>query len=209
MAQISEWHLSAYVANVTPNGLSKFSDVSYNFENITENFTTNSNYSLMEIDLNSKLEWDSYSKTTDGELDSIYKKQVSDFNKAKKFLELNNADFTMIQAYDDVVYPPENYDLIDLSYRNLQSHQPGTSEKTNNRNSYLIVNNIIPKPDAANTAMMRNNMFLMLEIGPASNDSTAGAATTEAASSAKKAIGSSTIFFFAIFYLSILLDFVF
>ena len=92
-----------------------------------------------------------------------------DFNKATKFLELNNADFTMIQAYDDVVYPPENYDLIDLSYRNLQSQQPGTSEKTNNRNSYLIVNNIIPKPDAANQASIQ---VYLQEIANRSNPMT-------------------------------------
>ena len=151
VAQISEWHLSAYVANVTPNGLSKFSDVSYNFENITENFTTNSNYSLMEIDLNSKLEWDSYSKTTDGELDSIYKKQVSDFNKAK-----NSKDSKVIEGFDEnninnfgyqkLTNPTKASDVIDKQIDPL-SKMYGTyidAERVIN-NSYTVLDDKIQK----------------------------------------------------------------
>lgn len=99
-AQISEWHLYAFVANVTPNALSQFSDVPYSYGKISENFTINSPYNLMEINEGNR-----------GELDKIYNDQVSEFVKAK-----NNNDKKMIEGFD--VNAVNNYGYSQLTQGN-------------------------------------------------------------------------------------------
>ena len=67
--------------------------------------------------------------------------------KPYTFTTLTNNNFDMIQAYDDVVYPAENFDLIDNTYNNMQTNDPGSNPNNNNRKNFIIMDNIVPKPD--------------------------------------------------------------
>lgn len=62
------------------------------------------------------------------------------------FNNLQNSQFNMVQAYNDVVYPPEQFDLLDNSYVNLLTNETGTNANNNNRKGIILINNLVPLP---------------------------------------------------------------
>ena len=58
------------------------------------------------------------------------------------FMNLQNMMFETVQAHDDVVYPPENYELIDESYTPFKGEKIIGMESNNNRSSFIIMDNI-------------------------------------------------------------------
>jgi len=77
--------------------------------------------------------------------DTITKKQTTGENYS--FINLQNRMFETVQAHDDVMYPPENYELIDETYTPYNGEKIIGMESNNNRSSFIIMDNIVPRPD--------------------------------------------------------------
>ena len=86
-------------------------------------------------------------------LNAINKKTIENIiNKTAagqnySFMNLQNRMFESIQAHDDVIYPPENYELIDETYTPFKGEKVIGKESNNNRSSFIIMDNIVPRPD--------------------------------------------------------------
>lgn len=77
--------------------------------------------------------------------DTIIRKQTTGENYS--FINLQNRMFETVQAHDDVIYPPENYELIDETYTPYKGEKMIGMESNNNRSSFIIMDNIVPRPD--------------------------------------------------------------
>lgn len=78
-------------------------------------------------------------------IDNIINKQATGENYS--FMNLQNRMFESVQAHDDVLYPPENYELIDETYTPFKGEKVIGMESNNNRSSFIIMDNIVPRPD--------------------------------------------------------------
>lgn len=130
-AEISTFSLYAFVNNVNSNGLSQFSDVPYHYGEIDrkENFTTNSQDNLTDLNMSHSLQYESVEiiDNKNKDLDKLYKDQLSSFNKAK--IEKNS-----LPNLDSYVF-----------IKDIKTSSGKEGFDTNNFNNYGYNENAIPE----------------------------------------------------------------